>query len=73
MNIGVIGKTPEVKEQNVNFMNVSLDELELNVNKISTELDAVFIMKEYLEQAGGNQYARVYGELKIPIFFIQSK
>ncbi|WP_430789138.1 hypothetical protein VBD025_02875 [Virgibacillus flavescens] len=73
LNIGVIGETPDVREQNVNFQSITLDKLESNVKNIFTEFDAVFIMKEYLVQAGERQYAKVYSELEIPVFFIQSK
>ncbi|WP_138420846.1 hypothetical protein [Aquibacillus sediminis] len=30
-------------------------------------------MKQYLGQAGEKQFAQVYNELKIPVFFIESK
>ncbi|WP_138419421.1 hypothetical protein [Aquibacillus sediminis] len=71
--IGVIGKIPEVREENVNFKSITLTELESNVAKVSNEYDAVFIMKHYLDQAGENKFAQEYKELKIPVFFIESK
>ena len=70
--IGVIGKSPEVREKNVSFNSITLAELESNVAKVSSEYDAVFIMKPYLEQAGKEQFY-VFSELKIPVFFIESK
>ncbi|MUK87852.1 hypothetical protein GMD78_05495 [Ornithinibacillus sp. L9] len=73
LDIGVIGEKPDVREENVHFQSITFDELESNVKDISVELDAVFIMKEYLEQAGENKYAKVYSESNIPFFFIESK
>ncbi|WP_138420849.1 hypothetical protein [Aquibacillus sediminis] len=71
--IGVIGKSPEVREKNINFKRIRLAELESNVAKVSNDYDAVFIMKQYLDQAGEKQFAQVFNELKIPVFFIESK
>ncbi len=73
LNIGVIGQSPEVREQIVNFQSINIDELESNTGNISTDFDAICIMKDHLEQAAENQYAKVYSELKIPVFFIESK
>lgn len=73
LNIGVIGEAVDVREQNVNFESLTLDKLESDVKSISTEFDAIFIMKEYLIEAGEKQYANMYSELGIPVFFIQSK
>ncbi|HWO76559.1 MAG TPA: hypothetical protein VNM69_11790 [Bacillus sp. (in: firmicutes)] len=73
LTIGVIGEKPDVREKNVHFQSVSLDELESANNRISDNFDTIFIMKENLEQAAENKYAKVYKELKLPIFFIESK
>ncbi|MFC4403345.1 hypothetical protein [Gracilibacillus xinjiangensis] len=73
MIIGVIGNLPEVREENVNIKSITLAELESKVAKVSNEYEAVFIMKQYLEQAGEHQYAQVYRDIKIPVFFIESK
>ncbi|WP_407270791.1 hypothetical protein [Radiobacillus sp. PE A8.2] len=69
LDIGVIGESPDVREQNVNFQRITFDKLK---STTPTDHDAIFIMKEYLEQAGENQYAHVYKQLDIPVFFIQS-
>ncbi|MFD2043050.1 hypothetical protein ACFSTA_01870 [Ornithinibacillus salinisoli] len=73
LTIGVIGEKPDVREENVSFHNMSLEELEYENQGISDEYDAIFIMKEYLKQAGENKYSKVYSELKLPIFFIESE
>ncbi|CAH0344820.1 hypothetical protein [Bacillus sp. CECT 9360] len=72
LDIGVVGKNPNVREDNVKFKSITLDELETNTEKISTEFDAVFIMKEHLSQAAESKYANVYKILSIPTFFIES-
>ncbi len=73
LNIGVLGEASEVREQNINFQSITFDKLESDVKSISTEFDAIFIMKEHLIQAGEKQYAKVYSELGVPVFFFQSK
>ncbi|WP_394186184.1 hypothetical protein [Metabacillus halosaccharovorans] len=46
LTIAVAGKVPEIREQNIVFINVELKEL--NQESIQTKYDAVFIMKEDL-------------------------
>jgi hypothetical protein len=69
LGIAVIGAAPDVRETNVTFEEFPMDDL-LFVD--TTEYDAVFIMKEYLEEASATEYAGVYKDSNIPFFFIES-
>lgn len=71
LRIGLIGESPTIKEKNL----IKFTSLELNqLNQLdSSKYDAIFIMKEYLEQAAEDKYAKIYRSTTIPIFFIQSK
>lgn len=71
LRIGLIGEPPTIKEKNL----IKFTSLELNLlNHLdSSKYDAIFIMKEYLEQAAEDKYANVYRSTSIPFFFIQSK
>ncbi|WP_127593609.1 hypothetical protein [Paenibacillus lautus] len=69
--IGVIGKTPQVREEgHVNFKEVTFEQLE-DLN-LSTELDAVFITKEHLVEASEPKYTEVYNKAEVPFFYIES-
>lgn len=70
LNIGVIGKIPTVREQNINFEQTSFTELSKHH---SVDYDAVFIMEDYLSEAATSSNIRLYQELKIPFFFVGSK
>ncbi|WP_051530067.1 hypothetical protein [Anoxybacteroides tepidamans] len=70
LKIGVIGKPPEVREKNVEFVSIKFSDLE---NEKFNSYDAVFIMKEHLSEAAASKYAKVYRNSKIPFFFIQSE
>jgi len=69
--IGIIGDSPEVREDNVEFRNITFKQLEEN-NNLSSELDAIMIMKEHLAEAAESKYAKVYKNPSIPYFFIES-
>ena len=69
LEIAVIGTAPDVRETNVTFEEFPMDDL-LFVD--FSEYDAVFIMKEHLEEASAAEYAEVYTSSKIPFFFIES-
>ncbi|VWX38663.1 hypothetical protein [Exiguobacterium oxidotolerans] len=71
LQVAVVGKQPTVREDNVRFTSVSLQELTPTA-RISSEFDAVFIMKDHLKEADQEQYVRVYKNLRIPTFFIGS-
>lgn len=70
LRIGLIGEPPTIKEKNL----IKFTSLELNLlNHLdSSKYDAIIIMKDYLEQAAEDRYAKVYRSTSIPIFFIQS-
>jgi hypothetical protein len=70
LDIAVIGAAPDVRETNVTFEEFPMADL-LFVD--FSEYDAVFIMKEHLEEASATEYAEVYTSSKIPFFFIESK
>lgn len=53
------------------FTSISFDELE-DYTKLSSNYDAVIIMKEHLEEAAEGKYAKVYRNADIPFFFIES-
>lgn len=61
LSIGVIGESPNVREQNINFNSITLEELKTKTEQISSDFDAVFIMNEHLSQAAESQYSSVYG------------
>jgi hypothetical protein len=70
--IGVIGNSPKIREENVKFKNIDFNTLEGDKN-LSTEFNAIFIMKEHLPEAASSKYAAVYKNSDIPFFFIGSK
>ncbi|ODG91768.1 hypothetical protein BED47_21830 [Gottfriedia luciferensis] len=69
--IGVIGNYPKVREENVKFKKINFNKIEEN-KKLSSELDAVFIMKENHSEAANSKYEAVYKSSGIPFFFIDS-
>ena len=69
LEIAVIGAAPDVRETNVTFEEFPMDDL-LFID--FSKYDAVFIMKEHLEDASAAKYAEVYNGSKIPFFFIES-
>jgi len=72
LKIGVIGTVPEVREENIDFQDITFEELKNNTESLSKELDAIMIMKEFLHEADVDQYVAAYRSLKIPTFFMQS-
>lgn len=69
--IDVIGNSPKVREENVKFKNINFSKLEEDKN-LSSEFNAIFIMKEHLSEAASSKYAAVYKNSGIPFFFIRS-
>lgn len=69
LTIAVIGEKPEVREKNIQFRSITLEELESNM----TGIDAIFITKERLEQAAKPEYVKLYHQMKMPVFFIESE
>ncbi|OMD39067.1 hypothetical protein [Paenibacillus odorifer] len=67
--VGVVGEVPKVREDQIHFTSISFDELE-DYTKLSSNYDAVIIMKEHLQEADDNKYVKVYTKAGIPFFFI---
>ena len=71
LKIGVVGNPPEVRETDlVHFESLTFKDLAEGNFK---SMDAIFIMKENLEEASESKYTNVYLESSIPFFFIESK
>ncbi|MNE49636.1 hypothetical protein D3C80_1441700 [compost metagenome] len=73
LNVAVIGEAPSVRERQVVFSAVTLDEIYDNSRSLSADFDAVFIMKEHLSEAADARYTEVYQSAGIPFFFIESE
>lgn len=71
LTIGVIGEAPEVRETNVSFVPLGLEEMAKNPEKLSSRFDAVFITKDYFREAYAPQYKKAYQEAGLPFIFIQ--
>ncbi|WP_454190171.1 hypothetical protein [Paenibacillus sp. Marseille-Q7038] len=69
LRIGMVGEAPVVREKQVSFHNINLQQMK----EQSIHLDAIFISKEFLVQAAAPEFAKVYKELEIPVFFLQSQ
>ncbi|MCG7344869.1 hypothetical protein MHZ92_12045 [Sporosarcina sp. ACRSL] len=69
LSIAVVGDPPVVGEEQVTFESVSFDEL---TSEAIGSYDAVIITEENLVEASESQYADVYLQSPIPIFFISA-
>lgn len=69
LSIGMVGEAPAVREKQVSFHKISLQQMK----EESKHLDAIFISKEFLSKAAAPEFAKVYKELEIPVFFLQSE
>ncbi|MFE4711151.1 hypothetical protein ACFRAM_09775 [Paenibacillus sp. NPDC056722] len=72
LNLAVIGDPPIVREKHVTFTEITFEDLKRGA-ELASHYDAVFIMKEHLREAAEGQYAKMYGETRLPIFFVESK
>src|SRR5690554_4955629 len=70
LNIGVVGDAPDVIEEQINFLTIDLGDL--LITEGIENLDAIFIMQDYLICASEAEYADVYKSSGIPFFFIES-
>lgn len=70
LRIAVVGKLPEVKEEQVMFDEVSFNDI---TNNGIGSYDAVIITEDNLIEASGSQYSDVYLNSNIPFFFISTK
>lgn len=71
LNIGVIGETPKVREDKVSFENIEFNDLENS--SLSNKYDAIFIIKDNLEEASKKEYAPIYNNCEVPFIFIESE
>lgn len=71
LKIGTVEIVPEVNEKNITFTTLTLGDLEKN-EAVLNELDAIFIMKDHLDEASASKYTAIYHNLKIPVFFIDT-
>ena len=71
LTIGVVGKIPDVRERNIVFKSIDLNDI--RKGNLSSKYDAIFIMKEHLIEAARAPYAKIYKNYGIPFFFIESK
>ncbi|WML45450.1 hypothetical protein [Neobacillus sp. PS3-40] len=71
LTIGIVGKTPKIREKNITFKNLDLKDL--GQENLSSQYNAVFIMKKHLSEAAKAPYTKIYKTSGIPFFFIDSK
>lgn len=71
LNIGVVGEIPQVREDNVKFIQIEISDLEKE--NLNTNYDAIFINRDYHSQVAEAKYVQIYMDTKIPFFFIESK
>ncbi|WP_283153688.1 hypothetical protein [Guptibacillus hwajinpoensis] len=69
LKIAVVGEQPNVREEQINFNELSLSELH---NSNSRKYDAVFIMEDHLSDASNSKYVEMYKNKKVPFFFVGS-
>ncbi len=69
LNIGVVGESPNIREENISFHNITLEE----IYNSEPDFDAVFIMEDSLSEASKNKFVKMYKEKSLPFFFIGSK
>ncbi|OEH91712.1 hypothetical protein [Bacillus solimangrovi] len=70
LKIAVVGELPNIREDNITFNKLSLNELyHANLDVY----DAVFIMEDHLSDAANEKYVKMYKEKKVPYFFVGSK
>jgi hypothetical protein len=70
LKIGVIGKVPNIKEININFVPLSFSDLE---KQKLTIYDGIFITKEHLSEAAESKYATIYTTSNTPFFFFETE
>ncbi|MBB5354220.1 hypothetical protein HNR43_000175 [Anoxybacillus mongoliensis] len=70
LKIGVVGKAPDVRETNVSFIPLSLEDI---LQKKFGQFDGVLIMKEHLKEAAEKPYADIYLQSSVPFVFVDSQ
>ncbi len=71
LKIGIIGDAPAIRERNISFTGMSMDDLKEGA-MLPGNIDAVFITKDHLSEAAKPQYAQTYKKAGVPFFFIES-
>lgn len=72
LKIAIIGDTQQnLGKNNVSFETIDFEKLKTLNNK-TEEYDAIFITKKYFGEASKAEYAEIYNQSTIPIFFIES-
>ncbi|GAA0501862.1 hypothetical protein GCM10008986_31750 [Salinibacillus aidingensis] len=70
LKIAVVGETPEVREEQIIFKTLSLEEL---YRSHPDKYDAVFIREEHFSDASHQKYVEMFKKKRAPSFFIASK
>lgn len=69
LTIAVVGKAPDIYEEQVKFAEISFEHL---INDEFDQYDAVFVMEDHLQEASERGYADIYRNATIPFFFISA-
>ncbi|WML45416.1 hypothetical protein [Neobacillus sp. PS3-40] len=69
LTIGIVGKTPTIREKNVVFKEIEIENL--TQDNLSSRYNAVLIMKGHVSGSSKETYAKIYKKVGIPIFFIE--
>jgi len=69
LEIAVVGNPPKINETKIVFNEIDISNIDGNLDGY----DAVFIMKDFLEEAAEEKYAEVYQTSPIPFFFIETE
>ncbi|QHS23790.1 hypothetical protein GWK91_12910 [Virgibacillus sp. MSP4-1] len=70
LKIAVVGEKPEVREEQIIFKTLSLEEL---YRSHSDKYDAVFIREEHFSDASHKKYVEMFKKKRVPSFFVASK
>ena len=70
LKIGIWGSIPKIKENQIEFVSIDLDQKDIETQII--EYDAVFITEDNLKKAASNEYLDLYKNTGKPFFFIKS-
>jgi len=68
LRIGVVGKIPEIREEQVKFEQIQFNDLKKNA--FASQYDAVFIVQDNINDSVPAKYTTFCKESEIPFFFI---
>ena len=71
LRIAVLGEIPNIREEQIKFEKVDFENIE-NISS-SENYDAIFVMKENLNEASKDKYKDIYSNSKATFFFIDSE